>query len=969
MTDIEEFSASEKKKSVVRNVLYTISFNLSLILRNIRNRKRSTIIIILGLIFSLSILFTSSIWTETSQKIIADDYIETLDYEMYISTFRMNAMSPVYTFALEDSVVDQVDWIYPSIALFNFEDKGPNYRWYPEEMQENMSNPVSLSFSFVVSSRSIDRIKKNLEIEGNASLNSGEIMMSYTQAKQLEVIYNETITPGYKLNLAVTRRIPNTDIGEHTMQYYDIGETTFANYTIAGIYKYVGYNSVIDRLIGGSTASGGGIALDSIFFPMEDMNEVDLFIMDANGILPRLLIKTNAQQLRVNGIENMPDNLLALKERIEIRFYHAYCYILDQEIQTMTDEYKRAFGSLALFVPTLVSAVFLTVLSTQMTVKRRREEIAFLRSRGAVSSQIIGMFFGEFLLISVFSLVISIGLGILLAALIPSFGHEGFFSTSLFYRYFQYLEISPYDIEIYSVIVLGIYLGMTLINVITYVRRDVQESLLVTRRGQQLLSMGIKIAAFALTIAGFIFLYLDYRSIAAISYTFGFNMISASTKTLFIFIVVLFFICYFVSMGINYLLRNADKIFGSIFKKSKFFISKNIKRYTKNFTELTFFMIIIICLLTGFLTIRSTALNNISLEENYRRGADIRIQTLVPVNVTDFEMTISDISGIKNVTGFYTARASIGLQEVEIFGVNPLEYLNIGRWTSFSFVDMDPQEALTSLSANESGVILSDYVADRLGFTVGREMYVTDFRGGPFHIKLNVSAIVSSAPGLGVAHGHDPKMNRGTSEWAIITRDLFIDRIGEQNGTLFLASVDQNANIEEIAEQIRSINPLIIVNPEQINPDYIGYFIVEYIPHVTITLLIGSIFLNIIGVIYIIMSTDFILEQRRRENAVLLALGGKQTKIQKFLINELIVFLFTTIIFGIPLGIITALFALLFTKPLLISREILPMILHVDPVALLIVLFTLIIAAIIGIIPIMRKQMKYEIVHELRAIV
>jgi len=969
MTDIEKFVAPEEKSSIYRNILQAILFNIRLILKNIRNRKRSTIIVMMGLIFALSILFTSSIWTQTSQKIIADDYIETLDYEMYISTFRMNAMEPVYTFALADVSVRQVDWFFPTIALFNYEDKLDDYRWYPEENQENMSNPVSLTNSFVISSRAIERIKMNFEIEGNASLNSGEIMMSYTQAEQLSDIYNETIIPGYKLNVAVTRRIPNTDIGEHSMQYYDISETSFSNYTVAGIYKYVGHDSVMDRLIGGSASSGQGIVLDSIFFPMEDMTEVDRFIMDSNGILPRLLVKTDAQQLRSNGIEGMPDNLLALKERIEIRFYHSYCYILDQEIQTMTDEYRRTFGSLALFVPTLVAAVFLTILSTQMTVKRRREEIAFLRSRGAVSSQIIGMFFGEFLLISIFSLLISIGVGILVSALIPSFGHNEFFNSALFFRYFQYLEISPYDIEIYSLIVLGIYLGMTLINVITYVRRDIQESMLVTRKGQQILSLGLKIGAFALTIAGFIFLYLDYRRTAAISYTFGFNMISASTQTLFVFIAIIFFTCYFVSLGINYLLRNAERIFGFIFKKGKFLISRNIRRYNKNFTELTFFLILIICLLTSFLTIRSTTMHNAALEEEYRSGADLRIQTMVPVDIPDFEQTIENITGIQNITGFYSAIASIGLQEIEIFGIDPVEYLTIGKWTQGSFVDMSATEAITALANNESGVILSDYIAERLGFTVGREMYITDFRGGPFQIKLNVSAIVSSAPGLGVAHGYDPKMNRGTSEWALITREMFVDRIGQLNGTLFLASVDQDADIEQIVEQIEALDPLIVVNPERINPDYIGYFIVEYIPHVTITLLIGAIFLNVIGVIYIIISTDFILEQRRRENAVLLALGGKQTKIQKLLLSELFVFLSTTFIFGIPLGIITTASLLVFSKPLLISREILPMSIHVDAVALVIMIATLITAAAIGIIPILRKQMKYEIVHELRAIV
>ena len=69
------------------------------------------------------------------------------------------------------------------------------------------------------------------------------------------------------------------------------------------------------------------------------------------------------------------------------------------------------------------------------------------------------------------------------------------------------------------------------------------------------------------------------------------------------------------------------------------------------------------------------------------------------------------------------------------------------------------------------------------------------------------------------------------------------------------------------------------------------------------------------------------------------------------------------------MGIITTASMLAFSKPLLISREILPMIIHVDVVALLIMISTLLIAAILGIIPILRKQMKYEIVHELRAIV
>ncbi|MCE7739678.1 MAG: ABC transporter permease [Candidatus Heimdallarchaeota archaeon] len=968
MNKLDDYIGTEKKQTFLEKLLAGFSFNLRLIWKNISNRKKSMMIITIGLVFSLSILFTSSIWTQTSQLIIADDYIETLDYEMYVSTYLTNAMDSVYAYTVGDYLVKQVDWYYPTVALFNFEDKGPYYRWYPENQQENMSNPVSLTSAHLISSRAIDRIKLNLEIDGNASLNSGEILISYTQAKQLEVIYNKTISPGDEINVAISRRIPNTDIGENQMRFYDINETIFSNYTITGIYKYVGYNTAIAKLLGG-LENTGGMLLDSIFFPLEDLSGIDRFIIDSNGLLPRLLVKTNAQQLRINGISQMPDTLHALSERIKIRFFHAYCYILSQEIQSMANEYARTFSSTVLFTPAIVATIFLTILASQMTVKKRKEEITFLRSKGAVSIQIIAIFFGEFILVSTLSLILSIGTGILMAALIPALGHEGFFSKSLFTRYFEYLTISPYDIEIYSVLVLGIYLGMTLINVISFVRKDIHESMIITVRGQRLLGMWIKLAAFALTLAGFIFLMVDYTRVARSSYSFGYGSIGASSNALLAFIAVLFFLSYFVSIGINYVLRAIKKTYKFVFGQNSFLIYKNIKRQTKSLQDLTFFLILIICLLTTFVTIRSTTIHNNIIEDAYRRGSDIRIQSLVAVNITEFEEKLGGIEGIDEIMGFQSIKAIVGSLNVDVFGVDPSKFLSIGRWTDNSFSDIDPESALTTLEESPSSIILSDYIVDRLEFTIGENMTVTDFRGGPFTKEFNVSAMIKSAPGLGIAHGFDPKMNRENYEWVLLKEDILINDLGVHNGTLFLATAEEGADLNLIKEEIETLYPLMTVNPQQINPDYIGYFIVKYIPHVTITLLMGAIVLNVVGVVYILISTDFILGQRRRENAVILALGGNQGKIRKMLVGEISVFLISTLLIGIPLGFLSSILALTFLKPLLIPHEVITMTLHIDFGLLAIMIVTLCVAALLGAIPIIRKQMKYEIVQELRAIV
>ncbi|MCK4844132.1 MAG: hypothetical protein KAS95_00500, partial [Candidatus Heimdallarchaeota archaeon] len=350
MNDIDKLKDTAGKSNFYNKFLYSTLFNLRLIIKNLKHRKRSAIITALGLIFSLTILFSSSIWVHTSQNIIADDYIETLDYEMYINTFLQNAMNEVYDYLSDDSVVRQVDWQYVTYALFNFENKEQNYRVFPESEQDNLEDPISLTNAIVVPTRAIERIKLNLEIEGNASLNSGEIMVSYSEAKELERTYKKNIVPGEIITVAITRRIPNTDIGEDELRFFDIDETTYYNYTISGIFKYTGTDGIIDKLIG---AKGVGNIVDSILFPMEDLTYEDLYIFETNGLLPKLLVKTNTEKLRTGNIETMPDNLLALKERIEINYYHTFCRILKHEIETMANEYKRTFSSAALFIPAI----------------------------------------------------------------------------------------------------------------------------------------------------------------------------------------------------------------------------------------------------------------------------------------------------------------------------------------------------------------------------------------------------------------------------------------------------------------------------------------------------------------------------------------------------------------------------------------------------------------------------------------
>ncbi|MHA1778144.1 MAG: FtsX-like permease family protein, partial [Candidatus Heimdallarchaeaceae archaeon] len=505
---MKEAPKNSRLSDRVSRVGYSIVFNLRLILRNLTYRKLSISIIALGLIFSMTSLFSSTIWVNTSQKIIAEDYLATLDYEMYVSTYLTNAMGAVYEFVSSDSLVKQVDYEYTSVALFNFENKSPDYIWFPENQQENMSDPISFSHAIIVPSRAIERIKLNFEIEGNASLQKGEIMISYSQAKELEEIFHHQINPGDKITVAVSRRIPNTDIGETKLKYFDIKDTTFVNYTIAGIYKYIGKDSIVDMLFGGGV--GAATIIDSILFPMDALSYEDLYTIDSNGLLPKLLVKTDPDRLSAEGITSMPDKILALQERIKTRFYHTYSRALSAQVQTMVDEYKRMFGSTSLLTPIIIIAILLTLVSTQMTIQRRKQEVSILRSRGAISFQIVMIFFGESLLIGAISWAISLGGSILVLGIIPSISQSKPISREVFSRFLSNIVISPYAIEMNSLMVLGIYFSITFAYVISFVTRDIQESLILTNKGRKFVLGTLLVTLFVFSVTSFIFLLVDY---------------------------------------------------------------------------------------------------------------------------------------------------------------------------------------------------------------------------------------------------------------------------------------------------------------------------------------------------------------------------------------------------------------------------------------------------------------------------
>ncbi|MHA1416361.1 MAG: FtsX-like permease family protein [Candidatus Heimdallarchaeaceae archaeon] len=939
--------------SRLRYYFRRLFFHLSIIFKNISSKKLNSLIVIFGLVFSLTSLFVSSIWIETNKSLISDQYIESLDYEMYITSYMPYRMNEIYEFVISDPLVSHVDYIYQTEALFNFEDKSPEYRFFPENNQEDPSNPISITSAILLPSSSIDRIGVNFNFEGNLSLRSNEILISDLEARELERIYNRSIVPGTTISLAVTKRIPYTDGGEVYLKYFDLN--IYSNFTVAAIYTTNSARTILNKLLGGSGSSPSPLD-DSIIFPLEAFSSSDLYTLERNGLLPKLLVKTRADKMRENGISQMVDSLAALRDRVTARFYFSNCILLDDEIQSMVDEYGRISKSFVLFIPSVIVSMLLVIVSSNITINQRREEVGILRVKGALPYQIILLFFSEFVVLSFISLVISFGLSIVLSGILT--GPANF---SLFYGY---LQIPVSSIELNTITVLGIYLVSMFLKLYSFISQEVKESFIISTRGRKAINKSLFVLIFILLIVGFIFELLDFKE-STDNYSRSFSSMILSVRLFLLFIGLCLISLYLVALILNFILIKIKPIYSLLLKKSSFFIHKNIQRPRKSFSSLTLFLLIASSLLSFTLALQTSLLKNIADEQYYLQGADLRIISH-STNISSFEEKIERIDGIEQAMGIYSTTAKIASLTIELFGVDPLKYLDIGRWIDVSFVNSSALEALQKLDSDPFGICISDYLAERLGFSIDQSIYISDFFGRASFLSFNISSLIRSAPGLGFAHGVNSKVGRYVEEYILLNKDILSNYLGVSNGTLFFASVSEPKKIESIKEQLLQLDEVVSVNPEKINPNYIGYFILQFVPDVWAILTISVTFILIISVVYIFMSTNYILQQRREEYALLLALGANPKKVRKMIFFELNIYILFTLFFGMFFGILSALCSLYFVKPLLITQEIIPLRLHVNSILLLLIIIVFLFTTLLSSLSIIKAQTKTDIINELR---
>ncbi|HUU77199.1 MAG TPA: FtsX-like permease family protein [candidate division Zixibacteria bacterium] len=940
---------------------FKTGFFFSLAFKNILSHKRHMGIIIFGFTISITMLLSVYYWSGTSEELALNDFLETQDYQSYIlSSESLSELSDIKDDLENNPLVELYNTAFSTNALFNTEDLDLTYECLPEDEQEDPSNPVSITNALLAEQVTLDRIKFLFNLEGNFSLENHGILLSLFQQQELSRIYGKEIGIGDFVNLSLARYIANPSYGQDSI--IDFNPSSYEDYRVNGIFTIQDGVSIIQSAFDLDWLS------DSIIFPADDVSNSDLDEMVDRSIPYIIFIKFDKDEITSGGLDKIVENMDLFSENIKADYPNAFVYVLTSPLISLQNAYSRATITVVFMIPIILVGLILTIFMVNIVVESRKGEIALLRDRGADAIQILLLFIVEFIIVSLIGIVLGITFAYFVAAIIPAFTSSGF-SSAMFFNFLTNMKMAPAFTILVSMGFLLILVGYTSFRIWWDVARKSKDTANLDesrKRFERNILLGINIGMASVVLIALIFSLIDTINQVRESSNYSITSTVSAGYTFILFCLVLIFGSQIISFLLTEKLQtNLKGLYKRLIFNDAFFLQNNFKRKDKKLSTMTFALVIISSVIVFSLVATTSVGTNQQMESDYKNGADLRIMTY-PIEYT-FENNISQFEGVNEVLPIFKGSGSIAYEDYTIYGVDPIKYSRIGYWDSSSFFGNESFEILQRLDATYDGVIIGSEMAERLNLTISDELPISGLPGGKYFQLFEIVGIINSAPGLGLADGENIELLQPNDGFILINQEYMMEELEVTQCQYFFVSVLPDYDPDLIALQIEEAFTGINANPSLLNEEFLGSFVEAYIPNVLTFFWIELIATAVIGVVLIIMFTDFTLSQRTHEYAITFSMGLSRSKITKLVTLEIIIIILCAALSGIVLGILFTYATFYLITPLLTAHNIIPFLVTIPiwQTILFPIIMTLI--ALLGILPSIRKYSRQDIILSLRA--
>ncbi|MCE7744831.1 MAG: ABC transporter permease [Candidatus Heimdallarchaeota archaeon] len=920
-------------------------------MRNIANGKKQSVLYILGIFLSVSLLISLRLWSSTAEDLAARDFLTDQDFELKISTYMPEDIPFILDWLDNDPIVQKTYEMYYNLACFNAEEKEPDYIFDP---QDDPNDPISITALGLWPKDSLDRIKTQFSVRGSFDLQLGEVLISEYEAKEIEGIVGYAIEPGMKINISIARRSP--ELGEVRLFHFELRH--FYNVTVKGIYRPIPAISMLQKTFSAS------FLRDSVIFLRENIIDSDILQMRANGIEPAIMVKTKVDELKKNGIGEILNILEDLADRLKIAYQSSQYLILDTPTIELQQSYSLAQTAIVFMVPVIASSIILTLFTTNIVIEKRKGQLFTLKDRGGQNWQIIGLILLEFLILTLIGIVLSIVASFVIASLIPSIA-SGSFSGAVFREFIIKVKF-PFTLTLYTIVsVLLISSLFVLVKLRMVLQNNVEEKQKQTRERIQKLGVIITVGGlFVLTLIFLIYNTIQNHLDIVDAYNFDINQSQQSMMVFLAIILLIILLAIVATLISNNILGKLKWLYDRFFLNKSFFVTNSLRNSQNKLTTILIILIIISCFNVFTLNIYATIRANEQAEQYYQNGADLRIHTSYVEST--YGTNISAIEGIGEVMPVLRTEGKLIYNRVTVYGIDPIVYSRIGRWDSVYTNQDIITDMLHNLNESDKGVIISDFVSERLNLTIGSTFTIAELPFGIAYESFEVKGIIHSAPGFGLAYGINIELNQPNQEFLLVNDRTLRENHSITDTNLFFAKLKPDADENKVVAELLNFENVISVNPEVVNEQFVGKYIRNYIPDVKTFLLIQIVLMNAVGLIIIGNNIEFILKQRDQSNAILNSIGNSTKSLIQIVFAEILVIEITSIIIAFIVGFPLSVFSVQFNRPIFTNHNILDYTFKMDVIGIPIFIVAILAISLLVTIPSIVRFSKQNISLMLR---
>jgi ABC-type antimicrobial peptide transport system permease subunit len=891
---------STKRKSKGNN-----RYGLSYALSTIRAHPFRAISLALTLSLGISLFASTMVWADTGVYVSIYEYLGEHSYQLDVSADAGFSAD----LALADSYMQQDQFVESTYRL----NSTVGLVWGTELANTTMYDIQGTVYTqglkdcrvVLVDNDFLSLTANEFWYQGSFELHPGETIVSSQFLSYVQSVFNVSLQLGDELDVELLTGTGTTN----PVPIGTLGRLSLSNLTIVGIFDPKTSNSIVEQAM--PSQFRANLAFTNIRYPVLGLRDSIFVLKDSipsdslsqNGFFaPSTLVRVSSSALAAAGPENVATNLFNMIYRTEERFHINWIGsdAID-EMQTSIDTYVSTLSLSILALPVILLALFFSVFAADAFMAPRTIEVGIIRSKGASYSQVSSIFLWETLIISSLAIVMGVILSVLFAPLIPASINFMTFDWEVYIYYITNTVVT------FSTILraIGLTVLPSMLFILYLARKAAQTEIGLTLMeiseapneqaeshgftiGASVLLLGIVIILMFILPKGPFFFMMELALGTAAWFFIAYNGSKISRVGL-----------AKVSARMSFLLGQKNVISAGYLKMRKGRIIP----------------LMVVLALTMSTTIafavQSESLRvDLNREITYAVGADMRIDCTF--RDFSFNNTIGNYTGVERAMPVLRTWAKLGSDTLTMEALYPDQYAMIGKFDQSSFNGDDPTQILTALAAVPNGIIISEYHAKIWNKIIGDSLNLEMSSAGTTQtVQFIVVGVVHSAPGFGYASTTDiPSSSLGAgfgyqaadAGFAIANLEYVANKIGKYTTELFLVSLQHDANRTLLIDDFRLFPGVYPTTPQEFDLKSRSLYTVLFLNTVEGLFSIGFVMSLILSIFALSISLGSVVRERRKEYAVIRAIGGSRHQIISMVFSEFTGVVIASLVLSILLG-------------------------------------------------------------------